>query len=59
MNKVADFSKIPSTSRRIPANFWELFLKDEQLVNCDALEKLVAGCEVIAALDHIDELLAA
>jgi hypothetical protein len=59
MNNVADGSNIQSTLRRIPANFWELFLKDEQLRGCDNLEKLVAGCEVIAALDHIDELLAA
>jgi hypothetical protein len=48
-----------SVSRRIPANFWELFLKDELLNGRDNLEKLVAGCEVIAALDQIDELLAA
>ena len=45
--------------RRIPANFWELFLNHEQLRGCDNLEKLVAGCEVIAALDQIDDLLAA
>ena len=59
MNKVVDRSSIQSTSHRISANFWEMFLKDEQLNGCDNLEKLVAGCEVIAALDHIDELLAA
>jgi len=59
MNKAAAVPKIPSTSRRIPSNFWEVFLKDDQLAKCDNLEKLVAGCEVIAALDHIDELLAA
>ena len=59
MKNVADVSTIQSRLRRVPANFWELFLKDEQLLGCDDLEKLVAGCEVIAALDHIDELLAA
>jgi hypothetical protein len=59
MNNVANASNLRPTSRRIPANFWELFLKDEQLSGCDNLEKLIAGCEVIAALDHIDELLAA
>jgi len=58
MNR-ADVSNIASTSRRIPANFWELFLKDDHLVGCDNLEKLVTGCEIIAALDHIDELRAA
>ena len=59
MNKVADSSNLLLGPRRIPDNFWELFLKNEQLVGCDNLEKLLAGCEVIAALDHIDELLAA
>jgi len=59
MNKVADLPTIQTTSRRVPANFWEMFLKDEQLSNCNNLEKLIAGCEVIAALDSIDELLAA
>jgi hypothetical protein len=59
MKKVADGLNIQFTSSRVPANFWELFLRDEQLLGCDNLQKLVAGCEVIAALDHIDELLAA
>ena len=58
MNSV-DVSNSGSTSRRVPVNFWEIFLKDEHLVGCNNLEKLVAGCEVIAAMDHIDELLAA
>jgi hypothetical protein len=59
MNNPAGDSRMHSTSTRMSANFWELFLNDEQLAGCDNLEKLVAGCEVIAALDHIDELLAA
>ena len=59
MKKVADGSNIDLTSRRIPNNFWAVFLKNEQLAGCDNLEKLVAGCEAIAALDQIDELLAA
>ena len=59
MKKVADVKNIESTSRRIPVNFWTVFLQNEQLAGCDNLEKLVAGCEVIAALDQIDELLAA
>jgi len=59
MNTGADASNLQPVSRRIPTNFWELFLKGEQLIGCDNLEKLVAGCEVIAALDQIDELLAA
>ena len=59
MKNAAAVSNIGPTSRRIPENFWEVFLKDDQLFGCDNLEKLVAGCEVIAALDQIDELLAA
>ena len=59
MKKAADVSSIGPLSRRIPANFWEEFLKDDQLAGCNDLEKLIAGCEVIAALDQIDELLAA
>ena len=59
MKNAADFSGSKSTSKRIPVNFWEMFLKDERLSGCDNLEKLVAGCEAIAALDHIDELIAA
>jgi len=55
----ADFSTGDSISRRVPANFWEVFLKNDQLTGCNNLEKLIAGCEVIAALDQIDELLAA
>jgi len=53
----ADFST--GDSPRIPTNFWELFLKNDQLTGCNNLEKLIAGCEVIAALDQMDELLAA
>ena len=59
MKKAAAVSNVVSTPRRIPANFWEEFLKDNQLSGCNNLEKLIAGCEVIAALDQIDELLAA
>ena len=59
MKKVADVKNIKPTSRRIPVNFWAEFLRNEQLAGCDNLEKLLAGCEVIAALDQIEELLAA
>jgi hypothetical protein len=59
MKQVAAASNVVPTPRRIPANFWERFLKDDQLAGCNNLEKLIAGCEVIAALDQIDELLAA
>jgi len=41
------------------AEFWLRLLNDEALRNCDDLEKLVVGCEIIAALDAVDLLAAA
>ncbi len=38
--------------------FWDWILNDSSLQDCPALEKLLAGCEVIAAVDDL-ELLAA
>ena len=43
----------------IPENFWESILRDEQMCHCSNLEKILAGCEIIAALDEIDVLRAA
>ena len=40
------------------AAFWQRIFNDGALQNCGDLEKLVAGCEFIAALDDV-ELLAA
>jgi hypothetical protein len=48
-----------SSLRSIVPNFWERIVNDEQLRNCSSLEKLIAGCELIAALDQIELLLAA
>ncbi len=39
-------------------NFWQRIVNDGALEDCDALEKLLAGCEIIAAVDDL-ELLAA
>jgi hypothetical protein len=38
--------------------FWLRLLRDEELRDCDDLQKLVIGCEIIAALDGIDLLAA-
>ena len=38
--------------------FWQRIVNDGALQNCADLEKLLAGCEIIAALDDL-ELLAA
>ena len=48
-----------SNFRTTPPNFWERILNDDQLNGCASLEKLLAGCEIIAALDGVDLLLAA
>ena len=41
------------------AEFWLRLLNDKSLQDFDDLEKLVIGCEIIAALDAIDLLTAA
>jgi hypothetical protein len=39
-------------------DFWLRILHDEELRDCDDLQKLLAGCEIIAALDGVDLLAA-
>jgi hypothetical protein len=39
-------------------NFWIRILNNEELQDSDNLEKLVVGCEIIAALDAVDLLAA-
>jgi hypothetical protein len=46
---VVDFPH-PKASR---ADFWLHLVNDEALQDCDDLEKLVIGCELIAALDAV------
>jgi hypothetical protein len=48
----------PSKSNSTSGEFWHRLLNDEQLSACDDLEKLVIGCEIIAALDMVDLLAA-
>jgi hypothetical protein len=40
------------------SDFWMRILRDEQLRDCDNLQKLLIGCEIIAALDAVDLLAA-
>ncbi len=47
-----------SEFRATPPPFWQRIINDEALADCDDLAKLIAGCELIAALDDF-ELLAA
>ncbi len=42
----------------IGADFWLRLLNDKALRDCDDLEKIVIGCELIAALEGV-ELVAA
>ncbi|MEP7014249.1 MAG: hypothetical protein ABI925_02305 [Verrucomicrobiota bacterium] len=44
---------------RAVSNFWQRILDDEALRDCNDLEKLLVGCEIIATLDRVDLLLAA
>jgi hypothetical protein len=43
---------------RVPSEFWLRLFNNEALHDCDDLEKLVVGCEIIAALDAVDLLAA-
>jgi hypothetical protein len=50
---------IECTKTTSPAgDFWFRLLNDEQLQDCEDLQKLVIGCEIIAALDGVDLLAA-
>jgi len=40
------------------SNFWFRIVRDDSLRDCDNLEKLLIGCEIIAALDGVDLLAA-
>ncbi len=48
----------PAKSNGISGDFWLRLLNNDQLSDCDDLEKLVIGCEIIAALDMVDLLAA-
>jgi hypothetical protein len=47
-----------SKAKTAEMSFWFRILNDEQLQDCDDLQKLVIGCEIIAALDAVDLLAA-
>ena len=50
---------IESNETKIRAtDFWRCILRDEQLRHCNDLQKLLVGCEIIAALDGVDLLAA-
>jgi hypothetical protein len=39
-------------------DFWLRILRNEELRHCNNLQKLLVGCEIIAALDGVDLLAA-
>ncbi|MGI8430988.1 MAG: hypothetical protein ACR2MW_01680 [Chthoniobacterales bacterium] len=47
-----------SSANKKMISFWERLLSEQELQDCAPLEKLLVGCELIAALDGV-ELLAA
>jgi len=54
MKLYSDFSL--ESSAQQPLSFWERLAEKEELQGCEALEKLLIGCEIIAALDGVDLL---
>ena len=53
-------SFVESRKAKLPrTDFWLRLLQDEELRDCDNLQKLLVGCEIIAALDGSVDLLAA
>jgi hypothetical protein len=50
---------IESNETKVRAtDFWLRIFRDEELRHCDNLQKLLVGCEIIAALDSVDLLAA-
>ena len=49
---------IDSTAHDGATSFWQRILNDGALRDCADLEKILIGCEVIAALDDLDLLVA-
>ena len=47
-----------SQTKNVPSDFWLRIFRDEELRDCDNLQKLLVGCEIIAALDGVDLLAA-
>jgi hypothetical protein len=47
-----------ANAKKIGADFWLRLFNDAELAQFDDLEKIVIGCEIIAALDTVDLLAA-
>ncbi len=53
MNPLLSFVPAPFT-----ADFWQQIASNDALAECSPLEKILAGCEIIAAADEVDLLAA-
>ncbi|HKP92276.1 MAG TPA: hypothetical protein VJS88_00130 [Chthoniobacterales bacterium] len=49
---------LESANSNKAGDFWLRLLNNDELRDCDDLEKIVIGCEIIAALDTVDLLAA-
>ena len=50
---------VPASLHTSQPSFWERIFSDHELDGCANLEKLLVGCEIIAAVDRVDLLDAA
>jgi hypothetical protein len=51
-----EFSRAQTEQNRM--TFWQRLVGEQKLQPCTSLEKLLVGCEIIAALDGVDLLAA-
>ena len=57
MNNLGNLSSESERSSAV-LTFWERIINDQELRDRTDLEKLLAGCEIIATLDRVDLLAA-
>ena len=55
---IAPLKITPDCPEKNVLSFWERILNLQELRDRDPLEKLLAGCEIIVALDGVDLLAA-
>ena len=55
-NRVNKVVQAPEITPEQATGFWARLLQDESMQRCSDLERLLTGCEIIAALDDLDLL---
>jgi hypothetical protein len=58
MHNLTNPSNSVDLSNSSPSSFWQRIVNHQDLRDRTNLEKLLAGCEIIAALDRVDLLAA-